>query len=109
MNGRDYRRKFAAYHDYLDRERYLQEYDAYPTILMVTSDGTAEVRIARAARAVAVGRTRMLPLLLTCQRRVDRSPVGILGPVWREAGEDGGARLPWPVGAYEPGQPALRR
>ncbi len=85
MSARDYAAKFTAYYAYRQTGRSEQDYDGFPTILMVTTDVLAEERIARAARAAAVGRDP-LPLLLTCQIRIDgsRTQQGLLAPIWRE-------------------------
>jgi len=85
MNARDYFKKFGAYYRYGMTGRFEQDYNTYPTILVVTSDNAAEERIARVARAAAVGQPARLPLLLTCQWRVD-DPLnshGLVGPIWR--------------------------
>jgi hypothetical protein len=97
MSGRDYLAKFAAYHEYRASGRFEREYQGFPTVLVVTSDSSAEERIARAVRAAAVGRGPTLPLLLTCQWRLadPRNPYGLLGPVWREP--DSLARRYWPM------------
>jgi hypothetical protein len=86
MSARDYRAKFATYDAYWASGRFERDYDGFPTILVVTTDNAAEERIARAARAAAVGRAAPLPLLLTCRWRLDdeRNPQSLLGPIWRE-------------------------
>jgi hypothetical protein len=103
MRSRDYRKKFAAYYAFLDGERYRREYDACPTLLIVTTDGAAAARISRAALALGVGRATALRLLLTRESRLHRHPTtappseGMLGPIWETPGEAGGGRPPWPV------------
>jgi len=86
MGARGYRAKLAAYADYLASGRYIRDYLGFPTILVVASDNAAEERIARATRAVALGRTIAPPLLLTSTWRIEdsRNPLGLLGPIWRE-------------------------
>jgi hypothetical protein len=84
MSGRDYREKFAAYYDYRAAGHFEQEYEGFPTILVVTSDPGPEERIAKAVRAVAVGRGHRLPVLLTTLGRIATDEHGPLGPVWRE-------------------------
>jgi hypothetical protein len=89
MSVRDYLRKFAAYHCYLESGAYRRDYEGFPSILMVTIDRAAEERIAQAARAAAAGRLAAIPLLLTTLWRIDRdpgNPDGLLGPIWREPG-----------------------
>jgi len=85
MNARDYFKKFGAYYRYGVSSRFERDYNSYPTVLVVTSDNAAEERIARVVRAAAVGQQGKLPLLLTCQWRVD-DPLnshGLVGPIWR--------------------------
>jgi hypothetical protein len=85
---RDYRRKLAAYHEYAADGRFWQDYEGFPSVLIVTMTDVAEHRIADAARAVAVGRDRRLPVLLTTEwrlRRDPRNPDGWFGPIWRAA------------------------
>jgi len=98
MQGRDYREKFAVYHAYLASGQFQQEYQGYPTILVVTRDDAIEERIARAVTAVAVGQFAPLPLLLTSQWRIDdpHNPYGLLGPIWREVEASSGNRRVWP-------------
>ena len=61
MSARDYAEKWAVYYDYRDSRAYELDYDGFPTILVVTTDNTAEERIARSARAASVGRPASLP------------------------------------------------
>jgi hypothetical protein len=90
MSARDYRRKFAAHHDYWAGGRYERDYDGFPTILVVTTDKTAEDRIARVALEAAIGRGPTLPLMMTCSWRVKdpRNARGLLGPIWRGPAND---------------------
>jgi hypothetical protein len=86
MSARDYAEKWNVYYDYRDSRAYEFDYDGFPTILVVTTDSSAEERIARSARAASVGRALALPLLLTCEWRITRDPTnqdGLLSPVWR--------------------------
>ncbi|HZU05153.1 MAG TPA: replication-relaxation family protein [Chloroflexota bacterium] len=101
MSGRDYRQKFTAYLDYRASGRYEQDYDGFPTILVVTTNPAAEERIARAVRASGIGWAVRLRVLLTCDWRINRDPAnlrGLLGPIWREPHEENGDRCPWPPG-----------
>ncbi len=86
MSARDYAAKFAAYYAYRRSGQFERDYDGFPTILMLTSDDLAEERIAGAVQAAMVGRGVTLPLLLTCQWRVDdrRNPDGFLGRIWSQ-------------------------
>lgn len=99
MSARDYRKKLATYYAYWSSGRFARDYRGFPTILVVTTDDTAEERIARAARAAASGRGPALPMLLTCQWRVDepRNPDGLLGTIWREPSADAHERRRWPL------------
>lgn len=99
MSARDYLAKFAAYHEYLASGRFDRDYRGFPTILVVTSDRSAEERIARAVRSAAVGRGQALPLLLTCEWLLadPRNPHGLLGPVWREPDRSFRDRRCWPL------------
>jgi DNA-binding Lrp family transcriptional regulator len=98
MNARDYFKKFGAYYRYGVTHRFERDFNSYPTILVVTSDNAAEERIARVARAAAVGQSGKLPLLLACQWRVDRAdnPHGLLGSIWREPSAAWDDRCSWP-------------
>jgi hypothetical protein len=99
MNARDYFKKFGAYYRYGVTRRFERDYTSYPTILVVTSDNAAEERIARVARAAAVGQPGKLPLLLTCQWRINdpSNRIGLLGRIWREPQSTGCDRCSWPV------------
>ncbi len=98
MNARDYFKKFGAYYRYGMTGRFQRDYNTYPTILVVTSDNAAEERIARVARAAAAGQPGKLPLLLTCQWRIDdaTNSDGLLGQIWREPDSGFDNRRRWP-------------
>lgn len=97
LNARDYFKKLAAYYDYGINRRFERDYRGHPTILVVAANNATEERIARVTRAVAVGRSGRLPLLLTCRWRVDEpgNPCGLLGPIWREVDTDFDERCCW--------------
>ncbi|MDQ2744260.1 MAG: replication-relaxation family protein [Chloroflexota bacterium] len=97
MNARDYFKKFRAYYRYGVTGRFERDYNSYPTVLVVTSDNAAEERIARVARATAVGQPGELPVLLTCQWRIDdvTNSDGLLNPIWREPNSDLDNRRHW--------------
>jgi len=97
MNARDYFKKFGAYYRYGVTRRFERDYNSYPTILVVTLDNAAEERIARVARATAVGQPGELPVLLTCQWRIDdvTNSDGLLNPIWREPNSDFDNRRHW--------------
>jgi hypothetical protein len=83
-SARDYRQKFDAYFAYRDSGRYARDYDGFPTVLVVTNGPGPEERIARALRAMGVGRQSPLPVLLTTEGRIDACVGGPLGPIWRD-------------------------
>ena len=97
MNARDYFKKFRAYYRYGVTGRFERDYNSYPTVLVVTLDNAAEERIARVARATAVGQPGELPVLLTCQWRIDdvTNSDGLLNPIWREPNSDFDNRRHW--------------
>jgi hypothetical protein len=84
MNRRDYREKVVAYLEYRASRRFEQDYDGFPTILVITGDPGPEERIAKAIHAVSVGWGAPLPVLLTTLGRLAADRDGLLGPVWRE-------------------------
>jgi hypothetical protein len=84
MNRRDYREKVVAYLEYRASRRFEQDYDGFPTILVITGDPGPEERIAKAIHAVSVGWGAHLPVLLTTRGRLAADRDGLLGPVWRE-------------------------
>lgn len=86
--------KLDAYYEYRASERMEREYDAFPTVLVVTADYGPEQRIAAALRTAAVGRAPRLPVLLTTTDKLGKEPDGVLGPVWRD--EMSLARCCWP-------------
>jgi hypothetical protein len=85
-----YSRKLEAYYDYRDRGRATQEYEGFPTILVVTTEPIAEERIAEQAY-LAWQRHGIAPLqvLVTTVARIQNHPEGILGPLWRTAAAPG--------------------
>jgi len=97
MNARDYFKKFGAYYRYGVTGRFEKDYNTYPTILVVTSDTASEERIARVAGAAAVGHSGKLPVLLTCQWRIDdtRNTDGLLGRIWGEPDTEFDRRRYW--------------
>ncbi|MHB1131000.1 MAG: replication-relaxation family protein [Chloroflexota bacterium] len=99
MADRDLLKKFAAYHDYLASGAYEADYVGFPTILVVAKDSRGEKRIARVASAAATGRAP-LPVLLTCEWRIidPRSPLGLLGAIWRAPDGAYDHRRAWPLG-----------
>ncbi|MCC7369267.1 MAG: replication-relaxation family protein [Chloroflexi bacterium] len=101
MSARDYGEKWGAYYDYRDSRAFEHDYDGFPTILVVTTSNAVEERIARTVRAVSVGRSPTLPILLTSEWRITHDPanqLGLLGPIWRTPFECLSDRCPWPSG-----------
>jgi len=99
MGYRDYGEKWAAYYHYGDSGDFERDYDGFPTILVVTTENAVEERIARSVRAAGVGRWAPLPVLLTCEWRINRDPTnsgGLLGPIWREPHASFAERCRWP-------------
>lgn len=96
MSARGYAAKFAIYHAYRESGRFGQDYDGFPTILMVTIDDSAEARISRSACAADLGHDP-LPLLLTSQPRIDDpcNRNGPLAPIWRQTHAATSERRPW--------------
>ncbi len=97
MNARDYFKKVRAYYRYGTTRDFEHDYPQYPTILVVCATNAAEDRIARVVRATAAGQPATLPLLLTCQWRIDDplNPHGLLGRIWRDAHADFDDRHSW--------------
>lgn len=83
MSMAKYYAKFSAYYTYLEQALFEGHYNGMPTVLVVTTAITAEIRIIRAAREVSVGREIELPLLVTCEWRVrdPRYTDGLLGHI----------------------------
>lgn len=95
-SARDYRRKFAAYHDFRESGRFLRDYDGFPTVLVVTSGPGAEDRIVRALSEASVGRAAPLPVFLTTGGWIDGVPEGVLGRIWRVPGRRERSYWPFP-------------
>jgi hypothetical protein len=111
MSFRDYGSKWSGYYNYLESRAYERDYDGFPTIMVVTTDKTAEDRIARSALAASVGRYTTLPILLTCGWRINRDPSnpdGLLGRIWRDPYADTPERRGWPIDG-PPARPSMVR
>jgi hypothetical protein len=99
MSARDYAEKWSVYYDYRESRAYELDYNGFPTILVVTADNRSEERIARSARAASVGRPGSLPILLTCEWRINgdpSNPYGLFGPIWRAPSDRFEDRRFWP-------------
>jgi len=97
MSSQGYYHKFQAYYDYWNRLRLYRNQYRFPRVLVVTVSDSAEERIARVAHSAALGQYAPLPLLLTCQWRVDENVnrPGLLGPIWREVDAEADDRHYW--------------
>jgi len=97
MRQHGYLQKFAEYYRYGVSRRYERDYGCYPMILMITTTTANEEHITRAALRAATYWGRALPLLLTCQWRIDElsNPDGLLGPIWRGPDADLDDRRCW--------------
>jgi len=98
-------RKLERYYEYRDKGAYEQDFVGFPTILVITVRNGTERRIAEVARALAAGRGSSLPLLLTCQWRLDNDPEGLLGEVWQKPSE-AGKRVAWLGGTSSVADPS---
>jgi hypothetical protein len=79
--------KFHAYYKYCDSGQAARDYNGFPTLLFVTTDTTAERRIAvQAYRAWFICGAEPLPILITATDRISQHREGILGPIWRTPG-----------------------
>jgi Replication-relaxation len=81
---RNYAAKFRAYHRYRDSTHVERDYDGFPTLLFVTTDVKAELRISEeAVRAYLLRDTEPLPVLITTTGQIASDTNGILGAIWR--------------------------
>jgi hypothetical protein len=95
-----YTAKFDAYYGYRDSGQSARDYDGFPWVLFVTTNPTAEHRIAEAARRAWARRGgQRLAVLTTRADLIAHEPAGLLGPIWR---------TPYP-GLAEPGSGQDRR
>ena len=102
--------KLCRYHRL--RDRWLADADAalraelpiWPRLLIVTRAEKDEATIARAVAVAAHGHGPPLDLLLTTEARVAATPEGLLGAVWRCAGDGDAPRRYW-QDAGGPGRP----
>lgn len=80
----EYAAKFEAYYRYRDSGAAAHDFDGFPTVLVVTTSGRAEERIAEAVR-LAWNRHGSEPLfvLLTTTEHIRQHPASVLGPIWR--------------------------
>jgi hypothetical protein len=103
-----YRAKLMAYLAYARSGLAARDFQGFPTILFVTTSPAAEERIARvAARIWARMGYAALPLLTTTTERIRSDERGILGPIWRCAGDfdDAPDQLQcWPPNELLPGR-----
>lgn len=85
MSYRDHRDKFRIYVGYIERRLYERDYQGMPKVLVITTNETAEARIARAVQSVVHGRGVEVPVLITCEGHIHdpHNPDSLLGPIWR--------------------------
>jgi hypothetical protein len=97
MWARGYEHKFNAYYAYWKAQQLYHNQEHFPTVLVVTVTDAAEERIARVARYVARWQYMPLPMLLSCQWRVEEefNRPGLLGPIWRTPDMDIKERRYW--------------
>jgi len=103
-SGRDYRRKFGAYHRYAETGRFARDYEGFPIVLFVTNSPGAEKRIAEAGCAASVGQAVALPFLLSMVGLI-RGPEGPFGPIWRVPADT--MRQSWPLPRGVPQHPSV--
>ena len=101
---RKYAAKLSAYYRYRDSGQAARDYNGFPALLFVTTQSSAEQRIAGAAyRASFIRGTEALPVLITTVNRIAGGHEGILGPIWRTpapiGATDSGSRQYWLPGA----------
>jgi Replication-relaxation len=83
-SGHKYRAKLRAYYRYRESGAAARDYEGFPTLLFVTTDPIAELRIANAAqRTLFCQYTEPLAVLITTAERISHHREGILGPIWR--------------------------
>lgn len=94
--GRKYAAKFRAYYWYRDSGEAARDYAGFPTLLFVTTEPSAEQRIAEGAyRAWFIRGTEPLFVLITTTTQIAGDREGILGRIWR---------TPAPIGAAHGGE-----
>jgi hypothetical protein len=93
-SARDYRRKLSAYYRYYETGRFSQDYEGFPTVLIVTTGPGSEGRLAAAVRAVSLGRPTALPFLLTLTGWLRGPTARLSEPIWRDSWSD--QRRIWP-------------
>ena len=103
-SARKYAAKLSAYYRYRDSGQAARDYNGFPALLFVTTQSSAEQRIAGAAyRASFIRGTEALPVLITTVNRIAGGHEGILGPIWRTPAPigttDSGSRQYWLPGA----------
>jgi hypothetical protein len=79
-----YAAKFDAYYRYRSSRQAARDYAGFPTVLVVTTDATAEHRIAESAtRAWTRHGGPRLALQITRVDLIESQSQGLLGPIWR--------------------------
>jgi hypothetical protein len=96
--ARDYAAKLRAYYHYRDSGRAVRDYSGFPTVLFVSTDPTAELRMADwASRAALIRGTERLPIVTTTMDLISNDREGILGKIWQSgsSGESPSPRRYW--------------
>jgi hypothetical protein len=89
-SARKYAAKFRAYHRYRDSGQAARDYVGFPMLLFVTTEPSAERRIAEQAhRASLIRGLEPLAVLITTTDRIIRCREGVLGQIWRRAPVEG--------------------
>ena len=99
--ARKYAAKFRAYYRYRDSGQAARDYVGFPSLLFVTTDPSAEHRIAEQAHcAWFIRGIEPLTVLITTTDRIGTDGEGVLGRIWRRAPVVGSRRHvdfePWP-------------
>jgi hypothetical protein len=81
---RQHATKLAAYYRYRDSGAYRRDFESFPTLLVVATSDEAETRFSfQAYLAQTQHAGAPLSMFLTTTCRIDESPSGALGPIWR--------------------------
>jgi hypothetical protein len=89
-SARKYAAKFRAYYRYRDSGQAARDYVGFPMLLFVTTEPSAEHRIAEQAhRASLIRGLEPLAVLITTTDRISKCREGVLGRIWRRASDEG--------------------
>ncbi len=96
LDSGDFAAKFRGYARYYEARAWRRDFGDQPALLFVCVDDRAAGRVARAERRVRQSSGDRLPVLLTTEWRIARSPgnpAGLMGPVWYSPRGEPGAPL----------------